>query len=388
MPTTLLHAAALAASAAAALRTAATRGAALLAPPAAKAVAGGAALLGAALAAAPATPAACAAASDAVLRSVVRSPFTSRRVAGLYTVELPAPRADAPALVLLHGFGNGSAMYGLVLDLLAPHFRVFAVDANGCGASERPAWPRGATTVAEAEAFFIDSLDTWRNVMGLRDTVLVGHSLGGYLAGAYALRHPMRVRHLVLASPVGVPPPPPPEADTTTAWRESSWAAGLLARAWESGVTPQTLIKAAGAWGEPRVRAALGGRFGDLMSRSSRARGLDREALSRYLYLINSNDDSGERALSALLAFGAMARDPLGPRLARAAASAPFPPVTFIYGAVGRDWMLRVSPGEDTASALRARGCRSEVLYLQAAGHNLQVESPEKFAEAIILRCA
>lgn len=335
-----------------------------------------------------ATPSTCAASSDAVLRSVVRSPFTSRRVAGLYTVELPAPRAAAPALVLLPGFGNGAAMFCLVLDLLAPHFHLFAVDLNGCGASERPAWPRGAT-VAEAEAFFVDSLDAWRDAVGLRNAVFVGHSLGGYLAGAYTLRHPARVRHLVLASPVGLPPPPPPAADPAAAWRSSSWAAGLVALAWESGVTPQTLIKAAGAWGEPRVRAVLGARFGDMMTRSPRARALDREALSRYLYEINANDNSGERALSALFAFGASARDPLGPRLARAAGGpAPFPPVSFVYGAKGRDWMLRVSPGEETASALRARGFKADVLYLPEAGHNLQLENPERFAEAIIARCA
>jgi pimeloyl-ACP methyl ester carboxylesterase len=46
--------------------------------------------------------------------------------------------------VLLHGFGNGSAMFCLALDLLAPHFRVCAVDLRGCGASARPRWPFAA----------------------------------------------------------------------------------------------------------------------------------------------------------------------------------------------------------------------------------------------------
>ena len=324
------------------------------------------------------------AASDAVLHSVVRAPFSSRLVAGLYTVELrPPPRAGAPTLVLLHGFANGSAMFCLTLDLLAPHFRVLAVDLRGAGASERPRWPHaaGAAGAAEGEAWFVDALEAWRAALGLEEVVLLGHSLGGYVAAAFALRHPRRVRHLVLASPVGVPP----RGAAAEALRASSWAAAAVAWAWERGVTPQTLVRAAGAWGEPRVAAALGGRFGGVIARHPRGAGLDRAALARYLYAINASDDSGERALSALLGFGAVARDALGPRLERAA---PAFPITFVYGQVDSDWMLQVSPGEDAARALRAKGVDARVLYTPRAGHNLQLDNPEGFAAHVIARCA
>lgn len=50
----------------------------------------------------------------------------------------------------------------------------------------------------------MDALQQWREHMGLSRMVLVGHSLGGYIAATYALRHPEHVQHLVLVCPAGV----------------------------------------------------------------------------------------------------------------------------------------------------------------------------------------
>ena len=183
------------------------------------------------------SPEACAAASDAVLRSVVRVPFTSGLRAGLYTVE--AGNVDAPPLVLLHGFAMGSAMWCLTLDALAARYRVFAVDMRGCGASPRPAWPvaaagapGGRLAVAATERWFIDSLEDWRTEVGLDAFALLGHSLGGYLAGAYSLAAPRRVRHLLLASPAGVAPPPPEHA-LRAPRRPFSFLQDMIAWSWD-----------------------------------------------------------------------------------------------------------------------------------------------------------
>lgn len=59
--------------------------------------------------------------------------------------------------------------------------------------------------VARAEHFFVSSLESWRESVGVEKMVLVGHSLGGYLASAYAVRYPNRVSGLILVSPAGIP---------------------------------------------------------------------------------------------------------------------------------------------------------------------------------------
>lgn len=43
-------------------------------------------------------------------------------------------------------------------------------------------------TIAETEAWFIDSLEEWRKAKNLSDFILLGHSFGGYVAAKYALK--------------------------------------------------------------------------------------------------------------------------------------------------------------------------------------------------------
>lgn len=99
---------------------------------------------------------------------------------------------------------------------------MYALDWLGMGRSARVPFTVKAKRddidgrVAEAEAFFIDSLEEWREKMGLDKMTLVGHSLGGYLSIAYALKFPTRVNKLILLSPAGIPRGP----NTTVPSRE------------------------------------------------------------------------------------------------------------------------------------------------------------------------
>ena len=91
--------------------------------------------------------------------------------------------------------------------------RTFFLDWLGMGLSSRPSpsllnSPSSVpvpSRVSRAEHFFLSSLESWRESAGIEKMVLVGHSLGGYLASAYAVRYPHRVSGLILVSPAGVP---------------------------------------------------------------------------------------------------------------------------------------------------------------------------------------
>lgn len=113
--------------------------------------------------------------------------------------------ADAPALVLLHGIGSGSGSWAGQLDAWAPTHRVIAWDAPGYGTSS----PLAADAPAEAD--YAGALATLLERLAVRELVLVGHSLGALVAGAWAARPTARLRALVLASPARGYGSAPPE---------------------------------------------------------------------------------------------------------------------------------------------------------------------------------
>jgi pimeloyl-ACP methyl ester carboxylesterase len=124
-------------------------------------------------------------------------------------------------LVLTHGFGSGIGFfYPNFNDLVTIYDRVIAFDWLGMGSSSREpkhgvpikGWLNASSmTPTKASDFFVDSLEEFRIRLGLDGFVLAGHSLGGYLAGRYAYKHPEALKGLVLISPAGIPPLPPTE---------------------------------------------------------------------------------------------------------------------------------------------------------------------------------
>lgn len=92
-------------------------------------------------------------------------------------------------LVLLHGFGGGVGLWAMNLDALSRQRPVYALDLLGFGQSSRPDFSADAQ---EAETQFVESIEEWREKLGLKRVILLGHNLGGYLAAAYSLKYPSR----------------------------------------------------------------------------------------------------------------------------------------------------------------------------------------------------
>jgi pimeloyl-ACP methyl ester carboxylesterase len=106
-------------------------------------------------------------------------------------------------IVLLHGFGASSDSWNRFAGRLKKRFRVIAPDLPGWGESARiDAESYGYPQQVERLHQFLGGLDLDR-------FHLVGHSMGGFIASAYAARYPDRVITLGLLAPHGITEPQP-----------------------------------------------------------------------------------------------------------------------------------------------------------------------------------
>ncbi len=103
---------------------------------------------------------------------------------------------EGPPVVLLHGGGSNCRDWAGTMVNLSHSHNLYAPDLMGFGLSSRNGSGYYLSDFAEFTLEFIRTL-------GLDSPVLVGHSLGGRVCLEIALRHPEKVRRLVLVSSAG-----------------------------------------------------------------------------------------------------------------------------------------------------------------------------------------
>ncbi|KAI0967011.1 Alpha/Beta hydrolase protein [Xylaria arbuscula] len=344
-------------------------------------------------------------------------------------------------LVMLHGYGAGLGFYYKNFEPLSrlTGWKVYALDWLGMGNSKRPPFKITAKDpqekTAEAENWFIDSLEEWRKIRKLDKFTIIGHSLGGYLAVSYALKYPGHINKLILASPVGIPEDPyainaempePSEStfqdeftqdqQETTTHHDGNRLAGTadantpkkrpypswLVWLWDANVSPFSIVRLAGPLGPRFVSGWTSRRFNHLPDE-------EKQTLHDYAYSLFRQKGSGEYVLPYVLAPGAHARRPVINRIqgvgrqeiAPATATTPAVketgfPIVFMYGE--NDWM-DVAGGlaseeklkEAKANALaqasdeekKKENGSCKVIVVNRAGHHLYLDNPGEFNEYI-----
>jgi pimeloyl-ACP methyl ester carboxylesterase len=99
-------------------------------------------------------------------------------------------------LVFIHGFPFDSSIWQAQVDHFSKEAHVIAPDTPGFGQSQDlPGDPKGATMDAYA-----DTLAEALKANGQNNVVILGHSMGGYMAFAFARRHADMLKALVLAA--------------------------------------------------------------------------------------------------------------------------------------------------------------------------------------------
>lgn len=213
------------------------------------------------------------------------------------TLSIKAKTHTDKNVVILHGYGAGLGFFYRNFAPISKEsgFNLYSLDWLGMANSSRPIFPRvkRLDTVEEVvhktEQFFVESLEDWRKVMKLEKMTLVGHSLGGYLSTAYALKYPEHVEKLILVSPVGVPSLPKNYLmQPKTAFRS------LVTSMWSSNITPMSVVRSMGPLGPRLVRSYTSRRFAHLDK-------AELASLDSYAFHITAQSGSGEYALARLL---------------------------------------------------------------------------------------
>ncbi len=102
------------------------------------------------------------------------------------------------AIVLLHGFLESSLMWKDIISALSKKYKIITIDLLGHGASENHGYVHSMNNQAEVAKAVL-------NYLKLRKYILIGHSMGGYVALAFGLLYSKNVKGIFLLNSTALP---------------------------------------------------------------------------------------------------------------------------------------------------------------------------------------
>jgi len=252
----------------------------------------------------------------------------------------PNPDPNTPPILLLHGFPTSSHLYRNILPTLAKTHRAIALDLPGYGLSDKPLDEKYNFK------FYADILDAFLHALGIGNTHLCVHDLGGPVGLYWAIRNPGRVPKLIILN--------------TLVYPETSWAVKLFLIAMKTPGLRDFLVSPKGIVGAMHFGVAHKAR-------------LNREVLTPYTAPFEN-----PAARKALIKAGSG----LGTRgLAKIARELPGyqTSIRLIYGEEDR-----ILPDvAKTMQRLQRAHPKAELTAIPNCGHFLQEDEPEKVAKLI-----
>lgn len=283
----------------------------------------------------------------------------------MWTVRVNLLPSKEPPLVLVHGFISGVCWWAQNFNDLSEERTVYAFDLPGFGRSSRPEY---STDFEKAESKFVHYIEEWRKAMGLDKMILLGHSLGGYIVMAYALKYPERIKHLILSDPWGFSILPGGIVDRHP---ESEQRYDLLPRWVHFGnfllntcnvLSPLRAFGPFGPWLTRLAQYDTHKQASELWKDS---------AMLEYIYHCNAQTPSGEDAFRNMNVFLMWAKSPMVKRVSELPEEIP---MTIMYGSA-------TFFDHRTAYEIKCIRQKSKVgvCIVKNAGHDIHVDNAEEF---------
>ena len=154
-------------------------------------------------------------------------PFTGHRLDldGLNYHYLDEGSGDP--VVMVHGNPSWSFYYRNLVLALRDRYRCIVPDHIGCGLSDKPGDDRYDYTLPRR----VDDLEKLLDHLGIRENItLVLHDWGGMIGMAFAVRHPERIRRLVILNTAAFPLPKEKPFPLALKICRDTWLGTLLVR--------------------------------------------------------------------------------------------------------------------------------------------------------------